>query len=73
MLCYATIFLEQSSIYTRQSIEHFTLIYRDYTLDDVLEDFIFLETTIASLKSLEFKNHFGLSLASPRNVQIQFK
>ena len=59
----------------RQKMENGTetKMHPSYSLDDVLKDFIFLETTIASLKSLELKNHFGLSLASPWNVQIQFK
>ena len=63
----------EDNLVLQNSTVQFLILHSTYVLDDVLEDFIFLETTIASLKSLEFKNHFGLSLASPRNVQIQFK
>ena len=44
----------------------------NYILDDVLQDLLFLEITVSSLRSLDVEKHFDLALASPWNVQIHF-
>ena len=42
------------------------------TVDDVLEDFLFLELMVYSLKPLKFFHHFVFLLRIPWNVQFHF-
>ena len=43
-----------------------------YSLDDVLEDFLFSELTVYSLETLKFFHHFSFSPHITWNVQFRF-